>query len=146
MSIENKTRRIFSIIIAISFAATINFSCSEDSTTQPPPVSAAPLARLSDIQAKVFNISCATANCHASGSAQANLVLSEGQSYSNLINVNSVLFPGNKRVDEGNSSESVLVQMLTGVRTPRMPMNAPALSQAVIDSIKKWIDDGAPNN
>lgn len=130
-------------IILVSFIST---SCSEDNTTQPPPSSNAPLARLSDIQAKVFNTSCATANCHASGSAQAGLVLSEGQSYANLINVNSVLFPGNKRVDEGNSSESVLVQMLTGQRTPRMPYNLSPLSQAVIDSIKKWIDDGALNN
>lgn len=146
MRMVNKTRRIFSIIITVSLLGIINISCSEDSTTQPPPASTAPLARLSDIQVKVFNTSCATANCHASGSAQANLVLSEGQSYSNLINVNSVLFPGNKRVDEGNSAESVLVQMLTGARTPRMPFNSPALSQAVIDSIKKWIDNGAPNN
>lgn len=132
-----------SILLIISLGI---ISCSEDNTTQPPPASNAPMARLSDIQAKVFNTSCATANCHASGSAQAGLVLSEGQSYANLINVNSVLFPGNKRVDEGNSSESVLVQMLTGQRTPRMPYNLSPLSQAVIDSIKKWIDDGAPNN
>jgi hypothetical protein len=145
-------RSVNRFIIAIKFllpivlVSLIGTSCSEDNTTQPPPASEVPLARLSDIQVKVFNTSCATANCHASGSAQAGLVLSAGQSYANLINVNSVLFPGNKRVDEGNSSESILVQMLTGQRTPRMPYNQSPLSQAVIDSIKKWIDDGALNN
>lgn len=145
-------RSVNRFIIAIKFllpivlVSLIGISCSEDNTTQPPPASEAPLARLSDIQVKVFNTSCATANCHASGSAQAGLVLSTGQSYANLINVNSVLFPGNKRVDEGNSSESILVQMLTGQRSPRMPYNQSPLSQAVIDSIKKWIDDGALNN
>lgn len=140
------SRSLLMNILILALLSVLVASCSEDNTTQPPPASNAPLAKLSDIQSKVFNISCATANCHASGSAQAGLVLSEGQSYSNLINVNSVLFPGNKRVDEGNSSESVLVEMLTGLRTPRMPYNQSPLSPAVIDSIKKWIDNGAPNN
>lgn len=139
------TKTVNSMILLLAFI--ILPACSEDNPSEPIPTpSTAPLAKLSDIQAKVFNLSCATANCHASGSAQANLVLSEGQAYSNLINVESVLFPGQKRVDEGNSNESVLVHLLTGEKTPRMPYNGTALNQDVIDSIKKWIDNGAPNN
>lgn len=143
---SKKIHIVFINALALIIISVLSISCSEDSTTQPPAASNIPMARLSDIQAKVFNLSCATANCHASGSAQVGLVLSAGQSYSNLVNVNSVLFPGNLRVDEGNSSGSILVQILTGQRTPRMPLDGAALSQAVIDSIKKWIDDGAPNN
>lgn len=135
-----KTGFIFLIIFLLA-------SCSEESTTEAPVTpSNVPMAKLSDIQQKVFSVSCATANCHASGSAQANLVLAAGQSYSNLINVESVLYPGTKRVDEGNSSESLLIQILRGIRNPRMPLNGSALSSATIDSIAKWIDNGAPNN
>lgn len=132
------------ILIIFSFILT---SCSEESTTEPTPTpSNAPMAKLSDIQSKVFNISCATANCHASGTAAGGLVLSDGQSYNNLINVESVRFPGVKRVDEGNSEESLLVQILKGIKTPRMPLNGSPLPAAVIDSIARWIDLGAPNN
>ncbi len=143
---SKKIHIVFINALALIFISVFSTSCSEDSTTQPPAASNIPMARLSDIQAKVFNLSCATANCHASGSAQLGLDLSAGQSYSNLVNVSSVKFPGNLRVAEGNSSGSILVQMLTGQRSPQMPFNGAALSQAVIDSIKKWIDDGALNN
>ncbi|HSL88885.1 MAG TPA: hypothetical protein VK870_06270 [Ignavibacteriaceae bacterium] len=137
---------IFSISILLAFSFLIT-SCSEDSTTEPPTTpSNVPMAKLSEIQSKVFNISCATANCHASGTAAGGLILSDGQSYNNLINVESILYPGVKRVDEGNSDESLLVQIITGTRIPRMPLNASPLPAGVIDSIAKWIDLGAPNN
>lgn len=134
---------IFSVILAVFLS-----SCSEDSNTTAPPSGTpnAPMARFSDIQEKVFNTTCATANCHASGSAQAGLVLSQGQAYSNLVEVQSTLYPNLKRVDAGNSGESLLIQILRGTRTPRMPFNGSPLSSAVIDSIAKWIDDGALNN
>ena len=136
----------FSISILLAFSLLLT-SCSEDSTTEPTPTpSNAPMAKLSGIQSKVFNISCATANCHASATAAGGLVLSDGQSYNNLINVESVRFPGVKRVDEGNSEESLLVQIIKGTKSPRMPLNAAPLPAAVIDSIAKWIDLGAPNN
>lgn len=136
----------FSTSILLAFSLVIT-SCSEESTTEPTPTpSNAPMAKLSDIQSKVFNISCATANCHASGTAAGGLILSDGQSYNSLINVESILYPGVKRVDEGNSEESLLVQIIKGTKTPRMPLNASPLSAAVIDSIAKWIDLGAPNN
>lgn len=142
-------RFIFNLFIIFSLILTIFItSCSEDSNTTAPPAGTPniPMARFSDIQEKVFNTTCATANCHASGSAQAGLVLSQGQSYSNLVEVQSVLYPNLKRVDTGNSGESLLIQILRGTRTPRMPFNGSPLSSAVIDSIAKWIDDGALNN
>lgn len=142
-------RFIFNLFIIFSLMLMVLLtSCSEDSNTTAPPAGTPniPMARFSDIQAKVFNTSCATANCHASGSAPAGLVLSQGQSYSNLVEVQSVLYPNLKRVDTGNSGESLLVQILRGTRTPQMPYQSSALPSAVIDSIAKWIDDGALNN
>lgn len=138
---------IFNILIFI-LLLTFFVSCSEDNPTSPSPpgVNNAPAAMLSDIQQKVFSISCATANCHASGSSQAGLTLSSGQSYNNLVNVQSVLYPNQQRVVPGNSAQSLLIQILRGNRTPQMPYQSNPLSSAVIDSIAKWIDNGALNN
>lgn len=121
------------------------FSCSEDTPLEPAPT-ITKLSKLSEIQRVVFNGSCATSGCHAGASPAAGLNLTEGNSYSNLVNVTSVLSPPRKRVDEGNSAESVLVQILEGSVTPRMPQGGAPLSQSTIDSIAKWIDNGAPNN
>ena len=99
-----------------------------------------------DIQSKVFNTSCALSGCHGSTNNQANLLLTDGNSFSNLVNVQSVLFPQFKRVVPDSSSNSLLIKILKGEVSPRMPLNRNPLSAAVIDSIAKWIDNGALNN
>ncbi len=125
----------------------IILSCSDDEGTTQPPVNSsnAPLATFSDIQAKVFN-SCASANCHSAQANQGNLNLTSGQSYSNLVNVQSVLFPSFKRVLPGDDGQSLLIKILKGEVNPRMPLNSAPLSNDVIDSIAAWIKNGAPNN
>lgn len=124
-------------------------SCSDDESTSPvtpPPVNSnAPLAKLSDIQAKVFN-SCAVTGCHSASSNQGNLTLTSGQSFANLVNVQSVLFPTFKRVLPGNDGQSLLIKILKGEVSPRMPLNSAPLPNDVIDSIEAWINRGALNN
>jgi len=122
------------------------YGCSEDNTTEPAPPVSAPLSKLSDIQSKVFNTSCALSGCHGTTNNQANLLLTEGNSFSNLVNVQSFLFPQFKRVEPSNSANSLLIKILKGEVTPRMPFNRTPLSSAEIDSIAKWIDNGALNN
>lgn len=127
----------------------IILSCSDDQTTSPitppPGNSNAPMAKFSDIQMKVFN-SCAIAGCHSAASNQGNLTLTSEQSYSNLVNVQSVLFPSFKRVLPGDDGQSLLIKILKGEVSPRMPLNSTPLSNDVIDSIKAWINRGALNN
>lgn len=120
--------------------------CSEESTTEPAPTTAAPMPRLSDIQNKVFNESCALSGCHGVTNNQASLLLTDGSSFSNLVNVQSLLFPQFIRVEPGNSANSLLLKILKGEVSPRMPLNGTPLSGAVIDSIAKWIDNGALDN
>lgn len=125
---------------------TLLIGCSEEETTAPiPNPSTAPLAKFSDLQTKIFN-SCAVAGCHASGSAQGNLDLSTGQAYSNLVGVQSVLYPQFNRVEPGSAGNSMLIKILKGELTPQMPFNRTPLSNDVIDSIEAWIDRGALNN
>ena len=69
-----------------------------------------------------------------------------GQAYTNLINVQSTLFPQFKRVEPGNSTNSLIIKILKGEVSPRMPFNGNALPAVTIDSIAKWIDLGAQNN
>jgi len=142
-----KFRNLFYLITL--FLAIVVWSCSSDNPTEPDPMnntSTAPLSKLSEIQAKVFNQSCALSGCHGATNNQASLLLTSGNSFSNLVNVQSVLFPSFKRVDPNNSANSLLIKILRGEVSPRMPLNRTPLSQAVIDSIAKWIDNGALEN
>ena len=74
--------------------------------------------------------------------------LSAGNSYSQLVNVQAqFLFTDKMRVSPDSSSQSALILTLTTSNPgQRMPQGGTPLSSAVIDSIRKWIDDGALNN
>ena len=123
--------------------------CSEDTPLQPAPPDNQPAVKLStfsEIQRQVFTPSCAMSGCHADVNPAASLNLTSGNSYNELVDQISLKDPSKKRVDPGSSAESVLVLILRGTVTPRMPYQAPALSAATIDSIAKWIDEGALNN
>ena len=131
------------VILVITF-----WGCSSDNPTEPAPNpgTQAPLSKLSDIQTKVFTQSCALSGCHGSTNNQANLLLTDGNSFSNLVNVRSVLFPQFIRVEPNNSANSLLIKILKGEVSPRMPLNRDPLSAAVIDSMSAWINKGALNN
>jgi hypothetical protein len=133
---------IFGIIILFSI---ILVSCSEDTPLQPAPL-VNKLSTLSAIQTKIFDAGCNTSGCHAGANPASGLDLTAGNSYNQLVDVNSVLVPSRKRVDENNSTESVLVQILRGSVAPQMPLGGAPLSNATIDSVAKWIDEGAQNN
>jgi len=49
-------------------------------------------------------------------------------------------------VEPNNSANSLLIKILRGQVSPQMPFNGTPLSASVIDSIAKWIDNGALNN
>jgi len=122
--------------------------CSDQTSTPTAPStdSATPLAKFGDIQAKVFSSTCAVAGCHSASSNQGNLTLESGESYSNLVNVQSVLYPQYKRVQPGDGASSLLLKILRGEVNLRMPLNQPPLPDEVIDSIEAWINNGAQNN
>lgn len=136
-------RSVFLIILLTAL-----ISCSEENTTEPVnnPSSNIPMSKLSDIQAKVLTQSCALSGCHGSTNNQANLLLTDGNSFNNLVNIQSLLFPQFKRVAPDTSSNSLLIKILKGEVAPQMPLNRNPLSDEVIDSIAAWIDKGAINN
>ncbi len=141
-----KTARILSSIIFVLL--TSYWGCSGDNPAEPSPDPGqhTSLSKLSTIQANVFSQSCAFSGCHGPANNQADLLLTDGNSFSNLVNVQSVLFPQYKRVVPGNSSQSLLIKILKGDVSPRMPLNRDPLPADLIDSIATWIDNGALNN
>jgi hypothetical protein len=140
-----KTKLLLTILVILLITI---WGCSSDNPTEPAPNpgTQAPLSKLSDIQAKVFTQSCALSGCHGTTNNQANLLLTDGNSFANLVNMQSFLFPQFKRVVPDSSSESLLIKILKGEVSPQMPLNREPLDPAVIDSITKWIDQGALNN
>lgn len=119
-------------------------SCSEDETTAPP-TNTTVNANFSDIKAKVF-VNCTDAQCHSAAGNSGGLVLESGVAFNNLVGVQSNLFPQFKRVEAGSSANSLIIKILRGEVSPQMPFNRTPLPAATIDSIAKWIDNGALNN
>lgn len=99
---------------------------------------------LSAIQAGVFDNTCA--QCHGgSTSAAADLHLTSGNSYANLVNVPSTMVANGVRVIPGDAENSVLQQVVN-------PGNAAGLSfshegmitdDEQLDLIDEWINGGA---
>lgn len=112
---------------------------------------------LSAIQRTIFSASdpsnrLACVGCHTDqGRAPAaNLVLLDGRSHAQLVGRASVAKPGAIMVIPGDPDNSYLVKKLegaadiVGLRMPRN--NGPFLTEGQMLVIRKWIQDGAPNN
>src|SRR5262245_57303629 len=119
------------------------FACSNDTGMNPDISNSPTLATFSSIQANIFTPRCATSGCH-NGSERPNL--SSTVAYNNIVNVRST--QGLDYVEPGDANNSYLYRKLigSGITGDRMPRGQAALSQAVTDSIKAWIQNGALNN
>ena len=119
-----------------------------DSPTAPPAPGGTPTT-LGQIQAQVFNPTCARVGCHDNASGQAGLVLVAGQARANIVNVPSSQQPMLSRVAPGNAEASYLVRKIRGdanITGARMPISAAPLAPAQIDGFVQWINGGAPGN
>jgi hypothetical protein len=136
------------LLLTFLFLFIIMIGCTETNILEPEPEPdpSIPFSKFSSIQEKVFSPRCDRPGCHGTTNTQANLLLGEGEAYQNLVGVQSIIFPVLKRVLPDSSSQSLLIKILKGEVSPRMPLEGDFLSDAVIDSIVKWIDDGALNN
>jgi hypothetical protein len=108
------------------------------------------------IQRTIFNVTdssgrLACTGCHTdSGRTPAgSLVLLEGRAYQQLVGRASLGKPGSTLIIPGDPNNSYIVKKLEGtdINGQRMPRgNGPFLTQGQMLVIRKWIQDGAPNN
>ncbi|WP_395344517.1 hypothetical protein PN836_007050 [Ningiella sp. W23] len=100
---------------------------------------------LASIQEKVFTPICV--QCHAGGNAPLGLGLDDLEtSQSNLIDIDSATNPTFKRVLPGDADNSFLYLKISGapIAGNQMPLGLAPLDQETQDTIKQWINDGAP--
>lgn len=113
----------------------------------------APISSFAAIQNEVFDgMGCASGGCH--GTAElAGLRLSSGQSYAEIVNINSTQ-TSLKRVLPGNANNSYLYRKVVAKTNPGsfnisgspMPIGGGALSQNQLAALAFWIDAGAPSS
>jgi len=121
------------------------FACSHDGALDPGNNQGGTRATFSSIQSNVLSTTCAVSGCH-NGTQPPNM--SGSVAYSNLVNVGNLIGTLDY-IEPNNADNSYLYRKVTGqnIVGKRMPENGPPyLSTAVTDSIKAWIDAGAPNN
>jgi hypothetical protein len=109
---------------------------------------AAPVSFSAHIQ-PIFSNSCLGAGCHTGAAPKADLNLSEGQSWAELVNVPAFQCSNRMRVSPGAVDDSYLINKLTGVDMcsgSQMPKNDPALGANQLGLISDWICQGALDN
>ena len=137
------------LLLAVGVAACGSDSPTAPTTTPTPtptPTPGALTATLSSIQSVVFNDSCI--GHHGDHATDADLDLRDGQSFSNLVNRQSIQVALDL-VEPNDAENSYLIHKLdgrAGIVGDRMPVGGPFLSAADIDVIKQWINAGAANN
>lgn len=104
----------------------------------------APVAFAADIQ-PIFTASCALRGCHSGALPQADLDLSDGAAYDNLVGVASSGCAGRTRVTAGSVEQSYIYDKLTGgdICGEQMPLRGSALASDRIAAIASWICNGA---
>lgn len=138
----------FTWVVAVMLSILIT-ACGGDSSTgpdpeQPPPNSGQPVSYAQDIQ-PIFNGNCAVSGCHDSGTQRNGVDLSSYNSATNSVGARYdtlIILPD-------NPSASPIVDKISNDNPEfgdRMPLNRAPLENAEIDSIRAWIEDGAPDN
>lgn len=93
----------------------------------------------------IFTANCAFAGCHGGGAPTLGMDLTDGRARASTVDVDSAEVSELKRVKPGDSANSFLYQKIS--QDPpsvgdRMPLGG-ALSAAQIETIRRWIDEGA---
>ena len=140
--------RISTLAFVISFVI-LSSGCGGDSSTgpdpdqDPDPASNRNVSYSQDIK-PIFQNTCATSGCHDSGTQESGVNLS---SYQNALDSEGIQYQA-LVINPGNPDESPLVDKIEPNPEigQRMPLGRNPLSQTNIDSVRAWIEDGAPNN
>jgi hypothetical protein len=147
MTVPDRKRRFLQVPLLGALLGLLALGCEHA-----PPLEVGDAPTFTDIQATIFNTSCAFSQCHAGSNPPPppqGLNLSAGQAYANLVGVPSQEQPSLNRIEPGDPDNSYLYLKITGdpsISGQRMPLTGGPLSDAQIQLVRDWILDGAPNN
>lgn len=104
--------------------------------------------------APILAESCASSGaCHGGSAPRNGLDLTEGRAYASLFNVNATVFkpPALYRVRPNFPDSSLFFGVLTDTSASRlayyrMPLTRFPLPTPAVETIRNWINNGAPNN
>ncbi len=128
------------------------FDSAENSATSDPvsvTVNAPVIQFATDVQ-PIFTNSCALSGCHASSSPAGGMNLSEGSAYANIVNTESQSYSPFERVVPFKPDSSVVYNKI--LANPelsvgsRMPLGSDPLSEEQIAVVNFWIEQGAEDN
>ena len=101
----------------------------------------------------IFTFSCAVSGCHDSGTAESGMILEAGRLFDAGTGIVGVASQGSAllRIDPFESASSYLLHKLLGIQGATgsgdtMPLGEPPLSDAEIQVIIDWVDQGAQDN
>jgi uncharacterized protein YjdB len=133
---------------ALEGTATITATAGSVSAGRVVTVSATPIS----FATQVLAVFTGAADCDGCHPPSQNLNLEAGQAYGNIVDVTAGQVAALKRVRPFRPDSSYLVHKIQGTQATvggfgsRMPLGAPALSNATINVIRNWILQGALNN
>jgi hypothetical protein len=113
----------------------------------------APADSFAAIQNVIFNgKGCSSGGCHSGNLPPNGLNLTNGSSYSAIVNVNAQIGGGLKRVLPGDANNSYLYRKVAAKTQPGsftifgspMPLSGSALSTNQLAALAVWINAGAP--
>lgn len=150
-----RSSRLFLITFCLSLTlhACVYDAVVEEPYSDPPVEQLEPYfvsieATLSSIQDSLFSGTCQNSRCHDCCWNAAELDLTRGESYANLVNVPSMQNSSILRVHPGKPDSSYLIWKLEGhpdMNGARMPIwsTRQPLDPGVIQVIRDWIEAGA---
>ena len=140
--------------LAMAVTLLVAAGCADLTMKRPVDAINAPIANPSfarDIQ-PILTETCASSNiCHSGPSPQpalGGMSLEAGSSYTSLVGAPSSLVPSLRRVAPAKPDSSLVLLVLSAPRgsVRRMPLTTYPLPDAVVQTIRNWIQNGAPNN
>jgi hypothetical protein len=105
-----------------------------------------PSPAFAELQRDVFTPSCAQAGCHGGARPAFGLDLSADVAFDNIVNVASAEDPSIDIVEPGNANASYIVRKLFKPWWDPHPPGQPRLSNAAMQRLRQWIDEGAQND
>lgn len=103
-------------------------------------------ATLTEVQAEIFDNSCAFSTCHGDGGGAQGLSLTDGSSYAELVGVAAEQVLDLNLVEPGDHENSYLWKKCAptdDVVAAAMPEGADGLDPEQLARLESWIDNGA---